>query len=884
MMSIFVLYPSYTLEQLASSCASHEFGETLAAWSACFHPAIFEKTRVLPQFESAYQPPDSAAVNLLVLPAASEAILTPKWCAQREAAGTKIVRSDQKTRGEISRAIIDALSANEFCEYSDEAISHFFAFGTAFFFIEQLLLPMHCAHLLPREEIAKHLLNALDKCNLEEVSCGENTSEAFFENLRAAYELLIETRTTFCAIPQAKFVDLTFFARGDNLPASFLKNSAAENFAACSLITTPLALESLEKETRQELQKLIAAEKISIACGDDATLPMTLMPLLEIIESLRRGHGKFTTNFASDYSPIFARLSHGISPLLPLLSQLCGYGGVIHWIPQTGWKLTEKNNGVAQWRGVDGSTIPALMRYPIAANTQRSARDFLQSLASLSSSVLPLAICAHQESFLLNDLRCGAEFETFGKFYTLQQICEEAKNSADMPEITYSMAQYRSQFAAVAKENIISDSLQRFSDSVRKIIAAQEKAFADLQSLQDAEPEKNLEVSTSQNARATWKNFFFSRHEKKILPLAEEILRDGKKTFCLRNEFFAVQIDAHTGGIASLMSPQVRGNRLAAHVALRLSSAQRRDDNRAKTDSHFGYTIAAAEEILICDTNAPQDSVRVKGKLLLPNCELAARFEQTFTIARGSKILEAFTTIEPILFPDESLWENYYAIRFAWKNPSLQTYAGIHSGLYLWEDFLDKLDADLIESPEMLELRWRGDRFWNEHLHESLSLFFGGLPFYRRVPPRKLDAILIPHGEIAHNESTRSFRWGIGVDLDAPMQHSINFAAQQKITQQKSAPRIKISPSNVILIDWKRDGEKIGEKIQASLVETAGIETPITWQLPNTITNLRRVNFFGKNFNCEVNSDFPETLIAEKNVLRVTLRPYELILLEWSQA
>lgn len=286
---------------------------------------------------------------------------------------------------------------------------------------------------------------------------------------------------------------------------------------------------------------------------------------------------------------------------------------------------------------------------------------------------------------------------------------------------------------------------------------------------EDAEvPSEIIEKNEAPTAPSLWGKFkTLLLGEKKtvrnepplIEQVAEKIERRGhgievKDFYLLRNDYFEVRIDVVTGEMRSLKTFNVRGNRFAHHLAFRVPQEDRQHDPRGESSPHFGYTISCADHFELLSAGPLCGRLRVHGRLMRQDGTLAAKFVETYTIERLSRVLALEITIEPALEPGDKPWDSYYGARFAWNDPMTDVFAGVNGGSYL-------LESELLQAPEFVDVREENG---------SISILCGGLPFHRLHEGGRLDTILIPKGETA-----TTFRLGIGVDLPHVYQSAQEF-------------------------------------------------------------------------------------------------------------
>ena len=270
----------------------------------------------------------------------------------------------------------------------------------------------------------------------------------------------------------------------------------------------------------------------------------------------------------------------------------------------------------------------------------------------------------------------------------------------------------------------------------------------------------------------------FAGKKEQAPPLVERVEDEG---YYLRNEFFELRIDETTGAVASLFYYNKRGNRLAQQVAFRFPEDTRRQDTRSSKDGNAGYSIMAADKTDVIAGGPLHAALKITGRLMHFDGSVVATFEETITVSRGSKIVRFDLEIDPQTLPDNSPWESYYAVRFAWGNMGYEPYIGITPGR---RDCLTKY----AESPYFFDMRDET---------QSVTLFGHGLPYHRRTSDARVDMLLV-----TANEQRRSFRVDVGIDTDNPMT-----LAQELMTSRETlvvrSPKPKIPTAWLYSFDAK---------------------------------------------------------------------------------
>ena len=164
----------------------------------------------------------------------------------------------------------------------------------------------------------------------------------------------------------------------------------------------------------------------------------------------------------------------------------------------------------------------------------------------------------------------------------------------------------------------------------------------------------------------------------------------------LRNEFFTIVIDPHSGAIRSISDYHSRGPRLAQQLALRRPSAT--GEIVAHAAEEAAYSIMAADEVVIASAGPLLGEVVVRGRLISREGVRQAGFEQTTRIWRGSRVIELLLDIDPVVMPGPEPWNSYYAARFAWPDETAKLHRSVNMADVPTE-------AKQLESPHFIDIR-----------------------------------------------------------------------------------------------------------------------------------------------------------------------------------
>jgi alpha-mannosidase len=339
----------------------------------------------------------------------------------------------------------------------------------------------------------------------------------------------------------------------------------------------------------------------------------------------------------------------------------------------------------------------------------------------------------------------------------------------------------------------------------------------------------------------------FRKAPPPALPMAELVAPAGGCV--LRNEFFELAIDPHTGAIRSIFDFHSRAPRLAQQVAMRLSGA---------ADEGQSYSIMAADEIRVLAAGPVVGEVLVRGRLVDRGGQVVAGFQQSTRVTWGSRVIEVEIELDPQRKPDADPWNSYYAARLAWGHDAPTLYRSVNQATLA-------TDAVQLESPHFIEIRRPGVPGAPAG---RTTILTAGLPYHRRRGMRKLDCLLIVRGETA-----RRFRLGIGLDLAQPMAAALDFAAPSPVIPVAVRPKndsawlFHLDSRSVIATHWApilEGGSVTGLRVR--LLETEGRDVSLGLRSFRALQSAQKAGGADRP---------PIELALEGDRVTVPLRPYE---------
>ena len=344
-------------------------------------------------------------------------------------------------------------------------------------------------------------------------------------------------------------------------------------------------------------------------------------------------------------------------------------------------------------------------------------------------------------------------------------------------------------------------------------------------------------------------------------PPGHRTKREGKRIAednILRNEYMEVHINESSGGIKSIYDFRTRNNRISQQLAFRMAGADGRGvRGRQRDDLNADYSVMQVDEIRVTHNNAAWGRIESHGRLLDHRGQVLARYEQSCSLWRGSRVLLLDLRLDPLREPEPHPWNSYYACRFAWADPGASLFRSV--GLTRQSTAVERIEAPHFVEVEMPDIR--------------TAILTGGHPYHRRVGLRTLDSLLVVRGE-----SSRNFRLGIGIDVAHPAQDALALLAPDcwiaqtggTTSDNPSGWLFHVDARNVVATHWaalQENGRVVGFRVR--LLETSGRSGQVDLDCLHSILDARKVDFQGNPLEeCNVNES------------RIRL---ELVQYEWAQ-
>ncbi|MDR3108598.1 MAG: hypothetical protein LBU65_02770 [Planctomycetaceae bacterium] len=438
-----ILYPGYTFETLSMNRSDGEASELVVAYSALFHPAIVEQTKHLPNWESAAAPMSPTAPKVLVIPPCCEKYIDDTWTSKLDKTETIVVRNLSR-RDEIITFIIEKLNVTDH-NFDNEFVNDCLALGTFAFVTDLLTRQIRYMSVLDNSRLQTELLDTINAYR-------EHDTAKIDEAIAKAFDVVTESKEYFYT---SQSYLLNFLLLPASLPAEHLSPQVLQPQLHKSRKTTlwlPTAtLERLAADFPESLQLIRSAVEngdVQIV-GDerrgDNDIRMPLLSQDEIASKLRNAIARYT-DLLGKRPLVFGRLTAGLTPVLPQLLALTSYTGAIHFTPLDGWKPNDTNQSKIEWKGIDGTCIDALIRYPLNAAEEDNGVEVASKLGQIldTDHVVTIAFAhfPNQPTQWMDDFLTANKFtKSLGEFVLIDDYFAQTKNSGN--KTSYSLTDYR---------------------------------------------------------------------------------------------------------------------------------------------------------------------------------------------------------------------------------------------------------------------------------------------------------------------------------------------------------------------------------------------------------------------------------------------------------
>jgi hypothetical protein len=268
-----------------------------------------------------------------------------------------------------------------------------------------------------------------------------------------------------------------------------------------------------------------------------------------------------------------------------------------------------------------------------------------------------------------------------------------------------------------------------------------------------------------------------------------------------------------------------------------------------------------ADHCQLIDNSPLQATIRSDGQLIDPGPRggetVVGRFAQLTSLIRGRRLLEIeiHLELERPLIGDP--WEDYAAVRWAWRDAGAELWRSVHLGR-------QQAERDRFAGPLFCEIRQDSS---------PLTILPGGLPWHRRTADRQLDTLVLLPGE-----RSRNHRLALGVGVEYPVREAIGWM-QPPVTVELPAviePNrgwlFHLDAKNIVAMDWEVSLDEAGPAgVRVQLQETEGRYGATQLRSARPVVAARRLALSG---------DVQRQLTVQDDSVELHLAPLDWIVVE----
>jgi alpha-mannosidase len=885
-----ILLPCHSLEDFPLHHEGEDAAGLLAAWTALWHPALVAAAGKMPGWARADDPPSDLAGRLLVVPQVSETILLAGWPQRAAGEGAFVVR---KT-ADRQQIVQQALSALDSVPAIDAELARdFLALGYAYLQEELLTRQMRYISHLDEVHFSREVVAAAQAAAAGQVDSAREHLQNCFDVLTESREhvypaeaylvdLTLVAPTTLGASLRQELAGASassLLISADTLrqmaakePESLAALRAAVERSAVTLVGGELAERELPLlppetvlaefreagRTYRELLGRVPEVYGRRRYGLSPLLPQMLSRLgftgaLHL--TLDEGQFPRAEQAKASWEGLDGTTIEALSRVPLDVDQPGSFLGLCQKVGQTMDMDHVATVCFAHWPGKSSTwydDLRRITRYAPVLGKFVSLDEYFKSTASSGttsrfradqyrSPYLRQAIIRQQEDPLsaVADAHRESLIATSRSGLITMAAAVRGRIEAQPDDSNTALDQAAESFAAALprEDRPVQDAYLvlnpvSFSRRVAVDVSAlpQPPEIAGAVKAAQASPRKLAVVEVPAMGYAWVPAGGAARAATKEPPMADAAER------MIRNEFFEVYVDEHTGAIRSVRDFRHRGNRLSQQIALRQAGPKAKPgDVWRDPDETAIYSVMAADSVEITSSGPALGEIVSCGRLLDQAGKRLAGYRQIVQVWRGSRIIGLEIELEPDQEPRADPWNSYYAARFAWASDESDLFRSVG---------LTRQPTELrqIESPLLVEVVAEKSR---------LAILTGGLPYHRRVEMRMLDTMLVVRGE-----SRRRFRLGVAVDHPQPLQAAVEWLSPVVAVPQKAAPPRGVASSwlfhldlsNVIATHWgplvAADGAVEGISVRLQETDGRAAKTKLTTiRRPKTA---RQVNFAGE--------------------------------------
>ncbi|MAG94740.1 MAG: hypothetical protein CMJ48_13500 [Planctomycetaceae bacterium] len=367
--SLRILIPSHSLEDFPTEATESEAAGLLNAFAVAWHPLLLASADSMPEWQRADEPPEAESGSLYIVPEICNDWLPHEWAGDAESRGVHVVQGISD-RDELLSAVLKPFSQ----PVDAEIVGDFFALGTCYLQIELLTRHMHHYSDVDSSHFEREVLAAAEAALADDLTAAE-------QRLRTCFELLTEARERFYPV-DCYLLDLCLLIPelADQHLDRLLTDSHPINF-----LVTPSSLQQITQERPKiasRFRTAVEEGRADVVGGELVETASPLLPLESLLTGIQRGLDGYHKQLGRRPSA-WGRRRFGLSPMLPQILTKFGFTCGLHLVLDDGI-YPDDEQSTLRWEGCDGSSIDAISRIPLAAD---SATTFLRFSTRLAESM-----------------------------------------------------------------------------------------------------------------------------------------------------------------------------------------------------------------------------------------------------------------------------------------------------------------------------------------------------------------------------------------------------------------------------------------------------------------------------------------------------------------
>ncbi|MEP3480622.1 MAG: hypothetical protein ABJZ55_15335 [Fuerstiella sp.] len=421
-----ILIPGYSIEDLPTDLDEAEASSLLNAFAVAWHPWLLKQSAALPDVYQAEATELPTGKHLILIPECSESWLGCDWKLELLETESDIFHGCEDRQQWLT--LLQQRYSSALPVIDEQLQADFLAFGTAWLQVRLMSRRMHFFVDPEQNKLEEAIFDAADAAVAGQV-------DECKKHLKAAFECLLDCREQFYPV-ECYLIDLCL--PSDQSTAADLL-AALDGDSKLSVLTSAEHLQQLASASaplQTSILDAIEEKRISILSGHSHELRTSLGSMSGFVSDVSAGVQSLK-ELAPNLPLNWARKRFGLMAHLPSALGLFGFQSAIHVALDDGL-YPDQEDGQLEWRGLDGTTLFATSRLPMAidgaAAFQKFADRYSESMQEDTTAIGVLARLPVLNSPWLDDLKRTAEYApVFGQFVTWDEYRNEIQTH-DQPK------------------------------------------------------------------------------------------------------------------------------------------------------------------------------------------------------------------------------------------------------------------------------------------------------------------------------------------------------------------------------------------------------------------------------------------------------------------